>query len=170
MEVGGQPQDRAALPREKAPVPTDRPQKQTGSFGEDIFRLSQPGFERRGWQPVRKSLYYLHYPSYWTFGIQQILCRPGQALRLPGGSGSQAAFTGQKIFLVLISVRGWVDHSATGRTKSMKNSNDTIGNRNRDLPACNAVPQPAVPPRAIPSAEYERSKTTAECWICQVSG
>ena len=31
---------------------------------------------------------------------------------------------------------------------SMKNSNDTIGNRTRDLPACSAVPQPTAPPRA----------------------
>ena len=31
---------------------------------------------------------------------------------------------------------------------SMKNSNDTIGNRTRDLLACNAVPQPTAPPRA----------------------
>jgi len=31
--------------------------------------------------------------------------------------------------------------------KSMKNSNDTIGNRTRDLPARSAVPQPAVPAR-----------------------
>jgi len=30
----------------------------------------------------------------------------------------------------------------------MKNSNDTIGNRNRDLPACSAVRQPTAPPRA----------------------
>ena len=29
----------------------------------------------------------------------------------------------------------------------MKISNYTIGNRTRDLPACNAVPQPTVPPR-----------------------
>ena len=28
----------------------------------------------------------------------------------------------------------------------MKNSNDTIGNRTRDLPACRSVPQPTVPP------------------------
>jgi hypothetical protein len=27
---------------------------------------------------------------------------------------------------------------------SMKNSNDTIGNRTRELPACSAVPQPTV--------------------------
>jgi hypothetical protein len=31
---------------------------------------------------------------------------------------------------------------------SMKNSNDTIGIRTRELPACNAVPQPISPPRA----------------------
>jgi hypothetical protein len=31
---------------------------------------------------------------------------------------------------------------------AMKNSNDTIGNRTRDLPACSAVPQPTAPPRA----------------------
>ena len=30
----------------------------------------------------------------------------------------------------------------------MKNSSDTIGNRNRNLPACSAVPQPTAPPRA----------------------
>jgi hypothetical protein len=31
---------------------------------------------------------------------------------------------------------------------SMKNSNDTIGNRTRDLPACSAVPQPTAPQRS----------------------
>jgi hypothetical protein len=30
---------------------------------------------------------------------------------------------------------------------SMKNSNDTIGNRNRDLPVCTAVPELTAPPR-----------------------
>ena len=30
----------------------------------------------------------------------------------------------------------------------MKNSNDTIGNRTRNLPACSAVPQPTAPPSA----------------------
>jgi len=29
---------------------------------------------------------------------------------------------------------------------SMKNSNDTIRNRTRNLPACSAVPQPTAPP------------------------
>jgi len=31
---------------------------------------------------------------------------------------------------------------------SMKNSNDIIGNRTGNLPACSAVPQPTAPPRA----------------------
>ena len=34
------------------------------------------------------------------------------------------------------------DHSAAGRNKSTKNSNDTIGKRNRNFPPRSAVPQP----------------------------
>jgi len=30
----------------------------------------------------------------------------------------------------------------------MKNANDTIGNRSRDLPTCSAMPQPTAPTRA----------------------
>ena len=30
----------------------------------------------------------------------------------------------------------------------MKNSNDIMGDRTRDLPACSIVPQPTAPPRA----------------------
>jgi hypothetical protein len=41
-------------------------------------------------------------------------------------------------------------NSAAGRIMSMKNSNDTIGNRTRDLPACSAVPQPTAP-RSAPN-------------------
>jgi len=41
-------------------------------------------------------------------------------------------------------------HSAAGRITcmSINNSNDSIGNRARDLPASNAVPQPTAPPCA----------------------
>jgi len=42
--------------------------------------------------------------------------------------------------------------SVAGRTVFMKNSNDTIGNRNRDLPACSAVPQPTTLSR-VPDKE-----------------
>jgi len=39
-------------------------------------------------------------------------------------------------------------HSAAGRVMSIKNSNDTTGNRTRDLPTCSARPQTNAPPRA----------------------
>jgi hypothetical protein len=35
-------------------------------------------------------------------------------------------------------------HSVAGRIMSMKNFNDTIGNRTCDLPTCSAVPQPTL--------------------------
>jgi hypothetical protein len=66
--------------------------------------------------------------------------------------------TPKEIYLVLISVKRLSraqGHSAAGRIMSMKNSNDTIGNRTRDLPACSAVPQPTAPPRAPLKVAYK---------------
>ena len=61
----------------------------------------------------------------------------------------------QEIFLVLISARGWVN---PGMIMSMKNSFDTNGNRTRDLPTYNVVPEPIVPPRVPTSIEMWCSK------------
>jgi len=48
-------------------------------------------------------------------------------------------------------------HSAAGRIMTLKNSNDTIGNRTRELPACSAVPQSTAPtptPLELVQTEY----------------
>jgi hypothetical protein len=42
---------------------------------------------------------------------------------------------------------------------SMKSSNDTIGNRTRNLPVCSTVPQPTAPPRAPPLHTVMTNKT-----------
>jgi hypothetical protein len=57
----------------------------------------------------------------------------------------------QEGFLVLISVKGWVDPRSTMRPDGLSHWKIpvTIGNRTRDLPACSAVPQPTAP-RRIP--------------------
>ena len=41
---------------------------------------------------------------------------------------------------------------------AMKNFNDIIGNRTRDLQACSAVPQPIPPPRAPQTVEDDNVK------------
>jgi hypothetical protein len=40
----------------------------------------------------------------------------------------------------------------------MKNNNDTIENRTRDLPACSAVPLPTAPPRTPKYITYSAFK------------
>ena len=50
----------------------------------------------------------------------------------------------------------------------MKNSNDTIGNRARDLPTCNAVPQPSAPPRARVLVVWKAPDYNQDCAFTKV--
>ena len=75
---------------------------------------------------------------------------------------AQAAFTPRKYsrYSFLLEAEWRRGHSAAGRIMPVQNSNDPIGNRTRELPACNAVPQPTAPPRANVKIMFKPQTTT----------
>jgi hypothetical protein len=53
----------------------------------------------------------------------------------------------------------------------MKNSNDTIGNRTRDLPTCSAVPKPPALPRTpVVKRHYSVSKSVFNASVSRIAG
>jgi hypothetical protein len=63
-----------------------------------------------------------------------------------GGKGKAIPVTGRGRPWGCETSRLSQGHSAAGRIRSIENTNDLIGNRTRDLPACCAVPLQRAPP------------------------
>jgi hypothetical protein len=119
--------------------------------------------------------------------IKQSHYRPGQALRVPRGWGSQipkqSAHEGGKVVSPThrpplppgnipgtLSVTGWVVPRAIVRPEDLcqwKKSSDTIGNRTRNFPACSAGPQPTALPAACPIMMY-LTKMTKKMQLCRI--
>ena len=99
---------------------------------------------------------YDKYPSSCRVKVKVFHYSPGQALRVPGGWGSQisrqSAHEGGKVVSpkhrtpLLPRKYSWYSLTVRAMVRpeglcQNKISNDTIGNRTRDLPACSAVRQ-----------------------------
>jgi hypothetical protein len=93
----------------------------------------------RPWRPmglwdVEAPIFSRHSARRWRWGCQSYAPAALYPRKIPGNN----------FWYRLSWPRG---HSAAGRIRSIEKSNELIGNRTRDLPACSIVPQPTTLPR-----------------------
>jgi hypothetical protein len=127
---------------------TDTVDKQVINTWNDIIRAytSYRGKVKlpcnRPWRPI--GLWDVEVP---TFSLDNRLTDGGKV-----SLTCRPPFTPPGRFLVVISVRGWVDPRAIVRLEGLGQLKKIhlIGTRIRDLPACSTVPQPTTLPRAPP--------------------
>ena len=97
--------------------------------------------------------------------VKQSLYRLGHDLRVPRGLGSQISrqsvheggnfvspthrppLTSQEIFVVLISVKGWVDSRFIARPEGLRQWKIPSGIEPATFSACSTVPRPTATPR-----------------------
>jgi hypothetical protein len=87
----------------------------------------------------------------WNVGLPSLRWHLAQPGRHNCQLYAPAALYPQGKFLVLTSVRGWVDPRTTECVQELghlKISKDPTGNQTRGLPLCGTVPQPNAPPLA----------------------
>jgi hypothetical protein len=92
------------------------------------------------------------YKPEWSQRFQEFQCprfldnRHMNVVRLT--SPATGRLTPQEIFLVLVSVRGWVDPRAIAWPEGLSQWEIPVTTQESNLPSCSAVPQPTAPPRA----------------------